>query len=136
VALFALFAGDDKLNKIHVGLALLVYLFSLFSLFGFSPFFNLLSVLFSFLFFSPYPPLPFFSCLFCFLTPSTFFVCVCVSVCIFVRKCVRIWQSSYLYLRMYVRAYLAIPCVSANDNVENIQSNIRYVSHKKINNMK
>jgi hypothetical protein len=32
-------------------------------------------------------------------------VCVCVS-------------------RMYVRAYLAIPCVSANDNVKHTKSNI------------
>jgi len=30
-----------------------------------------------------------------------------------------------VYLRMYVRAYLAIPCVSANDNVKHIKSNIR-----------
>ena len=28
--------------------------------------------------------------------------------------------------RMYVRAYLAIPCVSANDNVKHTKSNIRY----------
>ena len=27
---------------------------------------------------------------------------------------------------MYVRAYLAIPCVSANDNVKHTKSNIRY----------
>ena len=41
-----------------------------------------------------------------------------------------------VYLRMYVRAYLAIPCVSANDNVKHIKSNIRYVFYKKINKMK
>jgi len=34
---------------------------------------------------------------------------VCVCVC--------------LYLSMYVRAYLAIPCVSANDNVKHMKSN-------------
>jgi len=34
---------------------------------------------------------------------------------------------------MYVRAYLAIPCVSANDNVKHIKSNIGYVFDKKIN---
>jgi len=28
--------------------------------------------------------------------------------------------------RMYVRAYLAIPCVSADDNVKHTKSNIRY----------
>ena len=27
---------------------------------------------------------------------------------------------------MYVRAYVAIPCVSANDNVKHTKSNIRY----------
>jgi len=47
-------------------------------------------------------------------------VCVCVCVC----------------LRMYVRAYLAIPCVSANANVQRIKSNARYVFDKKINEMK
>jgi len=35
---------------------------------------------------------------------------------------------------MYVRAYLAIPCVSANDNVKHTKSNIRY--DNKINKMK
>jgi len=51
-------------------------------------------------------------------------VCVCVCVCV--------------YLRMYVRAYLAISCVLANDNVKHIKSNIRYVFHKseKIDKMK
>jgi len=33
---------------------------------------------------------------------------------------------------MYVRAYLAIPCVSANDNVKHTKSNIRY-DNKSIN---
>jgi len=47
---------------------------------------------------------------------------LCVCVCV--------------YLRMYVRAYLAIPCVSANDNVKHMKSNIRYVFDKKINTMK
>jgi len=47
----------------------------------------------------------FFSFLVCFV-----FVCVCVCV----------------YLRMYVRAYLAISCVSANDNVKHTNSNIDY----------
>jgi len=40
------------------------------------------------------------------------------------------------YLYIYVRAYLAISCVTANDNVKNIKSNIRYVFYKKINQMK
>jgi len=34
---------------------------------------------------------------------------------------------------MYVRAYLAIPCVSAKDNVKHMKSNIRFVLDKKIN---
>jgi len=50
---------------------------------------------------------------------STFCVCVCVCVCV---------------SRMYVRAYLAIPCVSADDNVKHTKSNIRY--DNKINKMK
>ena len=33
----------------------------------------------------------------------------------------------FVCLRMCVRAYLAIPCVLANDNVKRIKSNIRYV---------
>jgi len=41
-----------------------------------------------------------------------------------------------VYLRMYVRAYFAIPNVSANDNVKHINSNIRYVFHKEMNKMK
>ena len=32
--------------------------------------------------------------------------------------------------RMYVRAYLAVPCVSANDNVKHTKSNIRYDNKK------
>ena len=50
-----------------------------------------------------------------FLVFVSFFVCflfLCVLVCV--------------YLCMYVHAYLAIPCVSANDNVKHIKSNIRY----------
>jgi len=35
-----------------------------------------------------------------------------------------------------VRAYLAISCVSANDDVKHIKSNIRYVLYKKIDKMK
>ena len=62
--------------------------------------------------FFPGPP-SFFSSL------STSFLCVCVCVCI---------------SRLFVRAYLAIPCVSANDNVKHTKSNIRY--DNKINNMK
>jgi len=31
---------------------------------------------------------------------------------------------------MYVRAYLAISCVSANENVKHIESNIRYMFDK------
>ena len=49
---------------------------------------------------------------------STFFVCVRARVCV---------------SRMYVRAYLAIPCVSADDNVKHTKSNIRY--DNKINKM-
>jgi len=41
-----------------------------------------------------------------------------------------------VFLRVYVRAYLAISCASANDNVNHIKSNIRYVFYKKINKMK
>jgi len=41
-----------------------------------------------------------------------------------------------VYLHMYVLAYLAIPCVSANGNVKHIKTNIRYVFYKKINKMK
>jgi len=44
-------------------------------------------------------------------------VCVCACVCV---------------SHMYVRAYLAIPCVSADDNVNHTKSNIRY--DNKINN--
>jgi len=41
-----------------------------------------------------------------------FFLGFCVCVCV--------------YLCTYVRAYLAIPRVSANDNVKHTKSNIRY----------
>ena len=40
-------------------------------------------------------------------------VCVCVRACVCVS-------------RMYVLAYLTIPCVLADDNVKHTQSNIRY----------
>ena len=45
------------------------------------------------------------------------FFCLC-----FWFLCVRVC----VYPRMYVRAYLAIPFVSANDNVKHTKSNIRY----------
>jgi len=69
----------------------------------------------SFLFFlsSLNPPLIFFLCFLLFSYFFFFLVCVCVCVCV--------------YLCMYVRAYSAIPCVSANDNVKHVKSNIRYV---------
>ena len=44
-------------------------------------------------------------------TFSFFFFCVCACVCVSL---------------MYVRAYLAISCVSVDDNVRHIKSNIRY----------
>jgi len=52
-----------------------------------------------------------------------FFWCfwfLCVRVCV--------------YLHMYVRAYLVIPCVSAHDNVKHTKSIIRY--DNKTNKMK
>jgi len=58
------------------------------------------------------------SCFFFLLFFCFFFVCVHLCVC----------------LRMYVRAYLALPCVSANDNVKHTKSNIRY--DNRINKMK
>jgi len=60
------------------------------------------------------------SLLFSFLLFLLFCSCVCVCG----------------YLRMYVRAYLAISCVSANDKVKHIKSKIRYVFYKKINKIK
>ena len=55
--------------------------------------------------------------LFHFPTFSTFsFLGVCLCVCV--------------YLRMYVRAYLAIPCVSANDNFKHVKTNIRYIFYE------
>jgi len=71
-------------------------------------------------FFLSWPPLSFFLVLstFDFMVFSYFF-CVCACVCV---------------SRVYVRAYLAIPCVSADDNVEHTKSNIRY--DNKINKMK
>jgi len=93
------------------------FLFSFFSLPPFSLIFLLFLLLFfflsfgfSFLSFFPDPHLFFFS--FFPFFPYSFYFCVCVCVCV--------------YLRMYVRAYLAILCVSANDNVKHIKSNIRY----------
>ena len=43
-------------------------------------------------------------------------------------------QDTHCVSRMYVRAYLAIPCVSADDNVKHTKSNIRY--DNKIDKMK
>jgi len=144
------FVDDEKLKNIHVDLALLVWGPTLFSahapltpwthhppsfFFFLSPppslclsfpsFFlipRFLFVLFFFFsFFLPWPPLLFFL-LFSFPFFFKLLLCVCVRVSV--------------YLRMYVRAYLAIPWVSANDNVKHIQSNIRYVFYKKTNKMK
>ena len=63
-------------------------------------------------FFTPFPPFWY----------SFYFFLLLVCVCV--------------YLRMYVRAYLAIPYMSANDNDKHIKSNIRYVFYKKTNKMK
>ena len=73
-------------------------------------------LLFSFLL--PYPPsfLVFFS----FFFPSFMFFVFCACK----------------YFRIYVRAYLATPCVSANDNVKHVKLNIRYVFDKKIDKIK
>jgi len=46
------------------------------------------------------------------VSSSFCFLCVCVRVC--------------AYLCMYVRAYLAVPCVSANNNIKHTKLNIRY----------
>jgi len=88
-----------------------------FSLF-FSLFFSLpfLFVLFSFLSFFPDSPIFLFP--FALLLFLLFFVCV--------RVCA--------YLRMYVRAFLAI--LSVNDNVKRIKSNMRFVFDKQISKMK
>jgi len=61
---------------------------------------------------------PYFFPLF-FLIFELFFLGVCACVCV---------------SRMYVRAYLAIPCVSADDNVKHTKSNTTY--DNKINKMK
>jgi len=144
------FAGDENLENIHVDLALLVWsptllsthapltpwthpspsfffplpsppLFFSFSFFcSFFPRFLFVLLLFFSFFFVLTPPSLFFSFPI-FLTLSTFSTCVCVCVCVY--RC------------MYVSAYLAIPCVLANDNVKHIKSNIRYVFYKKINEM-
>jgi len=99
--------------------------FSLISLFSFPLFF--LSLYFFFLSFFPDPPsfsfvlsnLFFWSSFLLFLL---FFAFVCVCVCVYpVCMCVR-------------HDDLAIPCVSANDNVKHTKSNLRY--DNKINKMK
>jgi len=41
-----------------------------------------------------------------------------------------------VYLLLYVRAHLAIPCVSANDNTKHIKTNFKCVFYKKTNKMK
>ena len=96
--------------------------FSLILLLFFSFFARCLFVLFlSFLSFFPAPHLCFFSFP-SFLFFSTLYIFLCVCACV--------------YLRIYVRANLAIPCVSANNNVKHVKSNIGYVFDKKINIMK
>jgi len=100
------FADDGKLKNIHVDLALLVWGPALLSTHASLP---PKPIPFPFyLFFPLFFPSPPFSLIFLLLFPP-FFVCVRVRV-----------------PRMYVRAYLAIPCVSADDNVKNTKSNIRY----------
>ena len=59
------------------------------------------------------------------IVASSLFFCFFV----FFVLCVRV----RVYLRMYVRAYLEIPCVSANDNVKHLKSNVRYLRDKKMN---
>ena len=124
------FADDEKLKNIHDDLALLVWGPALISthaplppkpislplshIFFHPPLFShcfpsfppfcFCPLSFS-SFFLPWPPL------FFFLVLSTFFLCVCACVCV---------------SRMYVSAYLAIPCVSANDDVKHTKSNISY----------
>ena len=46
----------------------------------------------------------------------------CFCFCVFCFLCVRVC----VYLFMYVREYLAITCVSANDDVKHTISNSRY----------
>jgi len=95
----------------------------LFSLCFFSFFLTLFFCLIFFLSFllCSLKPHSVFGLFFLFSTFSTFFLVV---VCV------------YVYLRMNVRAYLTIPCVSANDNVKQINQILRYVIYKKINKMK
>jgi len=144
------FADDEILKNIHVDLASLVWGATLLSThapltpwihtpssFIFSPFAPPPTCPLVFLFFLPrflFGPFPFLfflssltppsyfflSSVPCFWTLSTFFCLMCVCV----------------YLRMYVLAYLAIQCASANDNAKHIKSNIRYVFYKKTNKMK
>ena len=99
--------------------------FSLIFLFSFAPFlFVLLLFVLSF-----FPDLPsFFFVLSTFSSFSFFLLFLLFFVCVHVRVCV--------YLRMYVRAYLAIPCVSANDSVRHTKPKFTKVFDKKINNMK
>ena len=106
---------------------LFLFFLSFFSLPLFRSFSSFLSPLFfsSFLFLSFFPDPPSFF-IFILVFPTFFFssfyfffVCVCACVCV---------------SRMYVRAYLAIPCVSADDNVKHTKSNIRY--DNKINKIK
>ena len=62
-------------------------------------------------------------CGFLIVVTSFLFFCflfLCVLVCV------------YLCHMIYVRAYLAIPCVSTNNNVKDTKSNIRY-DKKKLN---
>ena len=128
------FADDEKLKNIHVDLALLVCGPTLLSTHAPLPpksIFLSLSFFFSFFFLPPFFShcpvlllcpcfylsflifffLSFLTSLFFVLDLSTFFWCACA--CAFIS-------------RMYVRAYLAIPRVSANDNVKHTKSNNRY----------
>jgi len=131
VALFVLFVLFQvlfqvmKTRKIHVDLALLVLGLILLSTqdplsLPNPPPFSLPPPLFLFF------PFLFLSFLLL-LSPSSFLLSLnfpyflilfflCVTVCV--------------YLRMCVRAYLALPCVSASDNVNHIKLNIRYVCDK------
>jgi len=133
------FADEEKLKNIHVDLALLVWGPALLSTqllypfkpiplpLSFSPFFSSppfsshLSLFFTpflfvlslfFLSFLSWPPLLFGSFYLIFFLHFLLFV-----FCVFVHVCVSC---------MYVRACLAIPCVSANDNVKHTKSNIGY----------
>jgi len=52
--------------------------------------------------------------------------------CYFAFFLLFLFYFSMCLCHMYVRAYLANSCVTANDNVKHIESNIRYVFYKKI----